>query len=173
MTTTTVMKPDEAALRGDLRSVDFRVGVAEGRWDLADPPGVVWPYAVFWVAAPLRPNSPDRFHLRLDCAGYPAVGPTGRFWDHTSAGPLPLGDYPKGTGDTAKVFRTDWPPQKAETGDTPGSALYHPFDRRPASDHPDWKTKHPELMWTSEHTVVDYLEMVYGLLNTPTYTGIR
>jgi hypothetical protein len=169
----TSMAPDEAALRTDVQSAACRAGEFEGRWGLEDPPGITWPYAVFWVAAPDRPNSPSRFRLRLELSGYSAQPPTGRFWDVKTGGPLALADYPKGRGDTAKVFRTDWPNQDAAKGETPGCALYHPFDRRAASDHPQWKGDHPHQQWHSQRSVIDYLEMVYGLLNSPTYTGIR
>lgn len=173
MTTTMVMKPDEVALRSDLQSVAFLVGEAEGRWSLADPPGIAWPHAVFWVAAASRDGAPTRFSLRLNCDGYPALGPTGMFWDLVTGVQLALPCYPKGTGDTAKVFRTDWPSEDPNKGERPGCALYHPFDRRPMSDHPHWKTEYPNQQWHSRRTVVDYLEMVYGLLNGPTYTGIK
>jgi hypothetical protein len=173
MTTTRVMKPDEAALRGNLQSVAFLAGEAEGRWSLADPPGITWPHVVFWIAAAPRKGAPDRFHLRLNCAGYPSQSPTGMLWDLTKGTQLALSEYPKGTGDTAKVYRIDWPSENATTGDKPGSALYHPFDRRPMSDHPDWKKNYPHQQWHSRRTIVDYLEMAYGLLNCPTYHGIK
>lgn len=168
-----VAPPDEALLRSDVQSAAFRIGEVEGRWGLEQPPGIIWPYAVFWVAAPDRPESPRRFSLRLDLSGYSAQGPTGRFWNTHTDSPLALVDYPKGRGDTAKVFRTDWPPANAATGDKPGCALYHPFDRRALRDHPQWKTAHPYQQWHSQRTVIDYLELVYDLLNSPTYTGIR
>lgn len=173
MNSVQTLKPDEAALRTDLQSVAFRAGEAEERWGVQESPETQWPFVVFWVAAPPRASSPTRFFLRLDLAGYPAQAPTGRFWEPEMNAPLVLPEYPKGTGDTGRVFRTDWPSVNPATGDSPGSALYHPFDRRPASDHGNWKTERPHQQWNSRRTVVDYLEMVYGLLNSPTYTGTR
>ena len=167
------LPPDELLFETDIQSAAFRVGDAEGRWGLELSPGIAWPHAVFWVAAPERPGSPRRFRLRLDLSGYPSQGPTGRFWNTQTGGPLAPSDYPKGRGDTAKVFRTDWPPANDATGDEPGCALYHPLDRRALRDHPHWKTDYPYQQWHAQRTVIDYLEMVYGLLNSPAYTGIR
>jgi hypothetical protein len=144
MSNDVTVSPDEAAFLADLKGVAFRVGNVEGRWGLVDHSNLIWPFAVFWIAAPVRASSPDRFHVRLDLSGYPSQSPTGRFWDVTAGTALALKAFPKGTGDTGKVFRTDWPGEDPGKGDTPGSALYHPFD----------------------------LEMIYDLLNSPTYTGI-
>lgn len=142
MTIAAVMKPDEVALRSDLLSVAFLAGEAEGRWGLHDPAGIAWPYVVCWVAAARREGAPCKYFLRLNCSGYPAIGPTGMFWDPAAGAQLALPLYPKGTGDTGKVFRTDWPSDNPSKGEKPGCALYHPFDRRPMSDHPNWKNEH-------------------------------
>jgi len=61
-----------------------------------------------------------------------------------------------------KVFRTDW---------EEGRAFYHPYDRRAADSHPDWRTQQPHLVWTSDRTIVDYLEEFHSLLNSDVYVA--
>ena len=72
---------------------------------------------------------------------------------------------PKGKDDSrfAKVFRTDW---------NKGRAFYHPYDRVAAEGHPDWRTQQPRLVWTSERSIVDYLEEIRSLLNSDDYVGV-
>lgn len=158
--------PDEAALRADLESTTFLAGVAEGRWAMHGPSGIEFPHIVIWVSAAARPGGPTCFWLRMNLAGYRPHAPTAMLWDPETRAQLELAKYPKGGGDVGKVFRTDWP---SEGG---GTALYHPMDRRPLSDHADWKTVYAGQAWTARRTVVDYLEMVYGLLNSPNYRGV-
>ncbi|MCC6229951.1 MAG: hypothetical protein IT432_12090 [Phycisphaerales bacterium] len=165
MSDTTMTSPDEAALRGDLQSAAFLIGEAEGRWKNMDP-GMKFPDVVFMIAAAARPNSPAAFYLKVNCDGYPSRAPTSRLWDHERAAPLALELHPKGSGDVAKVFRIDWPPE------APGSCLYHPMDRRPLSDHGDWPTTYKRQVWHSRRTIVDLLEAVYELLNSRNYTGV-
>lgn len=157
--------PDQRRLEGDLLDAPFLAGVAAGHWGLADAdlaPEVVWPQAVFWVGAAPRKGSPSRFHLRLDCQGYPSP-PTGTFWDPVTRQQLIAVSWPKGRGQVTAVFRTDW---------EGGRALYHPFDRVAAGGHGDWRTKYPHLVWDPAiHTIVDFLGMVHDLLNRGDYTG--
>ncbi len=150
----------------DLRDGAFLASVADGRYGLPDEEhtkGVAWPHVVIWVAAAQRSGSPDRFHLLLDCQGYPTQGPTGSFWDSNTKGLLVASDWPKGQGQVAAVFRSDW---------EGGRALYHPFDRYTAGKHADWPAKYPHLLWHSKRTIVDYLGMVHGLLNCNDYRGV-
>jgi hypothetical protein len=105
----------------------------------------------------------------MDAAGYRAVPPTGSFWDPATRSLLDLKNWPKGKPGSrfAKVFRTDWNNR---------TAFYHPYDRVAAEGHKEqWKQGAKEdtrRRWTSEHTIVDYLEEFHGLLNCGDYVGI-
>lgn len=160
------VSPAEQALFDDLAGVEFQVGVAEGRWGLpgsdlkAELPS--WPSKVFWIAAAARQGSPDRFYIRLDCTNYPVSAPTGTFWDPVSGTALSFDRRPKGTDRVARVFRTDW---------NNGTAFYHPYDRATA-DHADWPRSYPAVVWTRDHTIVDFLSMLHGLLHSREYTGV-
>ncbi len=154
------------ALEEDLAGAEFRVGLVEGRWGLPDadlepilPP---WPAVVLWVAAAARETAPDRFYVRLDCTGYPTAAPTGTFWDPSSGETLSHEKRPKGRDRVARVFRTDW---------NGGNAFYHPYDRATA-DHAAWPRDYPALIWSRDHTIVDFLTVIHGLLNCSEYTGV-
>ena len=150
-------------------SAEFRIGVAKDKWGLPEPNVLPrqpdWPKRVFWIAAAPRTASPERFYISLDIAGYRSVSPTGTFWNPSTGCMLDPSKRPKGKPDTrfAKVFRTDW---------EQGTAFYHPYDRVAAQGHPDWPKQHPHLVWSSNHTIVDYLEELHALLNSEDYIGI-
>jgi hypothetical protein len=161
-------KPDQSLFYEDLRSAEFLIGEAKGLWGLPSPELVPedlkWPKVILWITAGPRPNSPDRFYLLLDVDGYRSVPPTGTFWDPAKKSVLENSKRPKGKSDSrfAKVFRTDW---------KDGSAFYHPYDRVAADGHP-WATEQPHLVWTSNHTIVDFLEEFHSLFNTGDYVGV-
>jgi hypothetical protein len=159
--------PDQRAFLTDTENGTFRIGVAEGIWGFADksllPPDLSWPRVVLWVAAEARNNSPDRFYICLDCQNYPMEPPTGNFWDIETKGPLVPAKRPKGKGNVAKVFRTDW---------EQGRAFYHPYDRFASNSHSNWKQKYPHLIWGRKHTIVDLLDVIHHLLNCSDYTGV-
>lgn len=160
--------PDERALHADLRSGRFRLGVAHGRWGFspehAIETAVTWPHLVIWVSAAPRSGAPGRYHLRLECSGYPTLPPSGTFWDPGSANDLEFERRPTGGERVGKVFRTDW---------ESGRALYHPYDRVAAKSHGGWTEKYPGLVWTRDHTIVDLLTEVHKLLQCGDYTGVR
>ena len=162
-------KPDQRLLEADLLSAEFRTGVAKGYWNLAGtdvvPEEPAWPNRVFWLAAAARTNAPTRFHILLDLTGYRTVPPTGAFWDPGTKTMLELPNRPKGKDGSrfAKVFRTDW---------EGGRAFYHPYDRLAANSHPEWSKDQPHLVWTTNHTIVDYLHEFHTLLNHGDYHGI-
>jgi hypothetical protein len=161
--------PDQRLFYDDLRSVAFRTGVLNGRWGQPASPllpeDMAWPLVIFWIAAARRDNSPDCFFVRLDAAGYRSVPPTGTFWDPATKGTLEFAMRPKGKPNSrvAKVFRTDW---------EGGRAFYYPYDRVAAQSHQGWTSEQPNLVWTPNHTIVDYLTEVHGLLNSGDYIGV-
>ena len=160
--------PDRRAFQTDVESVGFRNGVVKGRWGFPDhgipatPP--TWPYVILWIAAAERQNSPDRFYLRLNLEGYRTEAPTGTFYDPATGSPLDLTMRPKGRPGSRveKVFRTDW---------KSGNAFYHPYDRVALPGHENWETENPNVVWTAEHTIVDYLLEFRKLLNSKDYLG--
>ena len=162
-------QPDQRLFEEDLLSAEFRSGLAKGQWDLPGqdllPDGLAWPNIVLWIVAAARPNAPDRFYVLLDAAGYRSVPPTGTFWDLNTKSVLDLSKRPKGKPGSrvAKVFRTDW---------NSGSAFCHPYDRVAAQGHPNWAAEQPHLVWTSNHTIVDFLEEFHSLLNSGDYVGV-
>lgn len=164
-----MQSPDQAIFESDLASAEFRIGATKGFWGLADldvfPDDIAWPKVILWITAAPRQNAPDRFYIVLDAAGYRSVPPTGTFWDPGTKATLDNGKRPKGKPDSrfAKVFRTDW---------ENGRAFYHPYDRVATQSHGEWMRQQPHLIWTSSHTIVDYLEEFHSLLNSGDYVGI-
>jgi len=163
-----VEAPDQRLFEADLLSAEFRNGVMKGWWDMPEkdmvPADLAWPQTILWIAAAARQNAPDRFYISLDVAGYRSVPPTGTFWDPSTKAALEIGKRPKGKSGSrfAKVFRTDWN----------NAAFYHPYDRVAAQGHAEWPTQQPHLIWTSEHTIVDYLTEFHFLLQSGDYVGV-
>ncbi len=153
--------PSQRLFEADLRSAEFRSGVLKGYWEVAAQD---WPQVVLWIRAASRQGAPDGYHVALDLEGYRAAAPTGTFWDPATGTMLDAANRPKGKANSrfAKVFRTDWEER----------AFYHPYDRHAADSHPDWRVQQPHLVWTSDHTIVDYLEEFHSLLNSDHYVGV-
>jgi hypothetical protein len=155
--------PDERQMKADLEDTPFLIGQDKYRWGRVESPLPAWPKMLFWVAAPKREKGPERYYLKLDCAGYPARPPTGGLWDPQTKLTLTADKWPKGTKRVEDVFKFGW---------RNGEALYHPLDRVSWDAHPDWPAKYQSLAWTRNHTIVDFLLMVHGLLNSSEYTGV-
>ena len=157
-----MQSPSQRVFKADLESAEFRSGVLKEYWDVAAQD---WPRVVLWVRAASREGAPDGYHIALDLEGYRAAAPTGTFWDSTTETMLDAASRPKGKENSrfAKVFRTDW---------KKGRAFYHPYDRVAAGSHADWRTQQPHLVWTSDHTIVNYLEEIRALLNSDDYVGV-
>ena len=167
------MPPDQRLFEADLLLAEYRAGVAKGLWARAEAnvlpegDGAKWPNAYFWMAAARRPGAPDRCYVALNLRGYNAAPPTGPFWDPLKKQPLEITKWPKGKSGSrfALVFRTSG-------FCAPGRAFYHPYDRAPVQDHPQWPTEQPHLVWTDSHTIVDYLEEFQSLLTCGDYLGV-
>jgi len=166
-----MLPPDQRLFEWDLRSAGYRNGVAKGLWGEAEadalPDGAAWPNAYLWMAAAPRTGAPDRYYVALNLSGYRNVPPTGPFWDPLKKQTLELSKWPKGKPNSrfALVFRTNG-------FSFAGRAFYHPYDRSPLSDHPTWPTEQPHLVWTSAHTIVNYLEEFQSLLSSGDYVGV-
>lgn len=152
--------PDEVAFREDLETGTFVVGALSGRWAVVD---IEWPYVRGWIAAAKRKEAPDRFHMRMHCAGYPARGPTGALWNNETNTALEHGKWPKGRARVAHVFRTDW---------EGGQSFYHPFDGLALEKHPEWPEKYPKKLWSRNRTIADWLAEFHELLNSEEYERV-
>lgn len=163
------MLPDQRLFNEDVGSAEFRAGLLKGKWGLAEDgqagAASTWPQVHLWMAAAPRANAPDRFHVELDASGYRSMPPTGTFWDQATKAPLGVDKRPKGrTGSrVARIFRTDW---------ENGRAFYHPYDRLAAQSHLNWKSEQPRRVWSPAHTIVDWLELFHGLLQSEDYIGV-
>ena len=161
--------PNKRVFEADVASAEFRNAVVNGWWGLPDkdilPAEMTWPLTILWITAAEREGGPDRFYVALDLAGYRTAAPTGTFWDPATKSMLDSAKRPKGRPGSrfAKVFRTDW---------EGGRAFYHPYDRVAAQGHPKWPMTQPHLIWTANHTIVDYLVEFHTLLNSGDYLGI-
>ena len=148
------MGPDQNALLRDVASPTFKVGVRRGRWALL---GVKFPFAMFFVAAPVRLGGPTGFLLRSDCSGYPATAPNSQLWHGRDNQPLADAHRPKNRQGGTMISFSTW-----------GACLYHPIDRL-ARSH--WPGQHGELCWATGKTIVFLLETVHGILDSTEYTG--
>jgi|ERR1051326_2803539 hypothetical protein len=164
--------PDQSLFEEDIASPEFRSGATKGKWGLPAPELVTdfkWPKRLMWIGAAARARAPDRFYITLDAGGYNAVPPTGTFWDPATKSLLAVNKRPKGKSGSRveRVFRTDW---------NSGTAFYHPYDRVAADTHKNEWAKGAKddtrRRWTPQHSIVDYLEEFYGLLNCGDYLGI-
>ncbi|MCP3381208.1 hypothetical protein NLM31_12745 [Bradyrhizobium sp. CCGUVB4N] len=166
-----MLPPDQRLFESHLLLPEYRDGLAKELWghvvgdDL--PPGTAWPNVVFWMAAARREGAPDHYHVALNLSGYSTQPPTGPLWDPATKQTLAFSKWPKGKPGSrfAIVFRTDG-------FSFAGKALYHPYDRSPLSDHPEWKSEPLRPVWTSSHTIIDYLEEFQSLLTSEDYLGI-
>lgn len=148
------MLPDQRAFHDDVSGTAFRLGVAEGRWQML---GVEWPFALIAIAA----SDGTEHLLRFNCAGFPHAAPTAGPWDRETNAILTLNRWPKGKGGrVTAVFRYDW---KGAT------ALYLPCDRVTFSGHEAWANGLPSKIWRPSAGLVQYLEQVHELLNCSDY----
>jgi hypothetical protein len=151
-----VISPDQRAFEADVAKAAFRLGQAEGRWQLIE---VTWPFAFISVSA----KDGEMYVLRLNCAGYPQAAPTGGPWDLKANKVLAFDRWPRGHGGrVSAVFRTDW---------KNGTALYLPCDRESIIGHENWRREMPSKIWRPADGVVQYLESVYELLKSRDYAS--
>ena len=149
------MEIDEAALRRDLGSAAFRLGEKAGRWKFVR---LNFPYLYVLVELPKFGGCWPWILIKIECAGYPGNGPTGDFWHAVNDLRLPDAERPRGANGTVLDWFKDWGK----------GAIYHPIDRL-AWDH--WPNQHHELRWQPGYTIVDYLEVIHGLVHDPSNMG--
>lgn len=148
--------PDSRAFEADVTKAAFRLGEVDKRWRYIE---TAWPYVLIAITARDR----QEYVLRFNCLGYPQIAPTGGPWDQTRNAILEFDCWPRGKGGrVSAVFRTDW---------KDGAALYLPCDRESLTGHDNWRHEMPSKIWRPEDGIVQYLELVHGLLNSRNYAS--
>ena len=148
--------PDSRAFEADVTKAAFRLGEVDKRWRHIE---TAWPFVLIAITARDR----QEYALRFNCLGYPQIAPTGGPWDQTRNAILEFDCWPRGKGGrVSAVFRTDW---------KDGAALYLPCDRESLTGHDNWRHEMPSKIWRPEDGIVQYLELVHGLLNCRDYAS--
>ena len=155
------MGVDERVFRSHLAEGPFQSGCDRGRWRLLD---LEWPLALIAIRAAERNSASAEYVLRLDCTSYPQRPPTAQLWDAEGKVPLPHDRWPNGTNRVPLAFNPGW---------KNGECLYLPCDRLSIEGHEAWRTKHPEMIWSPEGDITQYLGIVHELLNSSDYSGTR
>lgn len=164
MTNSSIFNPSERAFYEDVEKARFQAGLDKHRWQLARPRQETWPIVHINVFVPARPSGPNAYTLRFDLTSYPSQAPTARLWDLDSNAPLAFAKWPGGTGRVVAAFNPAW---------NAGTAVYLPCDRTALIGHDGWKQQHPHLLWSPTGDITQFLWMVYEILNSPEYTGLR
>lgn len=153
--------PDERALASDLASIPFAEGVDHKYWNLVEREGVV---ATFEIQS----RNKRSVAVRLDCAGYPGVAPTGQLWSLATGLPLAEEFWPTGNR-ASEVFNPNWSRQF-------GGAFYFPYDRKAQPGHEGWSGVHPGYVWDPTKSIVDVLNLLREVLRSatgPSLTELR
>lgn len=155
------LTPDERVFREHLEAGPFQSGVDRGRWNLVS---VNWSHSVIAVSAASHLSAPDEFDFRFELTNYPAVPPTAQPWNSETNTALEIGKWATGGGRMQLAFNPGW---------KSGSCLYLPCDRQSIEGHEIWIQQHPEMIWSPGGDITQYLRIIYDLLNSKDYTGIR
>jgi len=151
----------ETVLRAHLDAGPFLSGVDRGRWRLLV---MTWPHAIIAVSAAERPGAPCEYAFRFECTGYPQTPPTAQPWSESADAPLPPDRWPGGRSRVPLAFNPGW---------KSGQCLYLPCDRHAIEGHDPWRTQHPSLIWSPQRDITQYLQVIYELLNSSDYSGLR
>ncbi len=155
------MRPDESTFRAHLEEGPFQNGVDRGRWRLVS---IDWPHAVIAVTAAERDGALGEYAFRFGLSNYPAESPTAQPWDAEAGSPLPLAKWPGGINRVQNAFN----------GYKNGTCLYLPCDRNALdTGHAAWRNQHPEMIWTASSDITLYLRIIYDLLQSKDYKGLR
>lgn len=155
------MNPDERVLRQHLEEGPFQSGIANNRWQLIEEN---WPFLLVAVTAATRERSPSEYAFRFQCENYPATAPTAQPWDTSTNKPLAHNQWPTGRERVPAAFNPGW---------KNGQCLYLPCDRIAMQGHNGWVVKYPHMLWSVSGDITQYLNIIYELLNSNDYTGVR
>lgn len=157
-----ITQPDERVFWAHLEAGSFQSGVDRGRWRLVS---LDWPHAVIAVTAAEREGAPGEFAFRFELSNYPAQLPTAQPWNAAAKTLLDHAEWPGGINRVQGAFNP---------GYKGGTCLYLPCDREALdSGHQAWRNQHPEMIWTATSDITHYLRIIYDLLQSKDYTGLR
>ncbi len=155
------LPPDERVFREHLEAGPFQSGIDRGRWRLNS---IEWSHAVVAISAAPRPKAPEEFFFRFELSNYPASPPTAQPWNAQLNAALEAGKWAAGNGRLQLAFNPDW---------KGGSCLYLPCDRQAIEGHDAWLHQHPEMIWSPDGDITQYLRIIYDLIHSKDYTGLR
>ncbi len=162
MLITEPMRADERTFRQHIKNPNFRLGEFIGKWRIMSQK---FPSVIISIAAAKRENAPSEYNFLFDLNNYPQDLPTAQPWDVTVNSTLAPDKWPGGLPGSrvAFAFNPGWNQ----------TALYLPCDRLALPGHEGWQSSHPHLIWNSSKDLSFYLEVIYDLLNSSGYTGLR
>ncbi len=149
----------ERLFRDDVERGEFAAGADRGYWQLL---ALDWPLAVIAIAAAAREGAPERYVLRFDLTGYPEA-PAAQLWDPDAEAPLAPERWPAGGPRQTAAFNPGW---KTDS-------IYVPVDRVPLQGHDGWRNRYAAHVWDPTGEITQYLRLIHGLINCPSYTGTR
>lgn len=150
---------DEGTFLDHIAGGSFQLGVEMGKWRLIS---IEWPKAIIAITAARRDQGPNEYFFLFDVANYPQSLPTAQPWDLNAGATLEPHKRPQGSLRVSKAFRSDW---------QNGQALYLPCDRLSIQGHEGWHNQHPEMIWSRDGDITQYLRIIYELLNSEDYSG--
>jgi hypothetical protein len=162
MTGLQALDPGELAFLVDTKKAKFQTGLDKQRWRIVEG-AAEWPAVYIAIRAAARQNAPGEYVFRFDLSGYPAQAPTARLWDAQSGTALEATKWPGGKGRVTAAFNPNWN----------ATAVYLPCDRVALVGHDAWKQQHPHLLWSPNGDITQFLWILYDLLNSSEYEGLR
>jgi hypothetical protein len=153
--------PDELVFRNHVKNGAFESGVDRGRWQLVS---IDWPFAIIKITAAPREGAPSQYAFRFELSNYPESAPTAQPWSVEAGEALAFKNWPGGTNRIRYAFNPGW---------KDGSCLYLPCDRQAIEGHEQWRNQHPEMIWSSVGDITQYIHIIYDLLHSKDYSGVR
>lgn len=145
---------DRRTLEAQMRKAGFQVGIEEGRWEVC---AYEFPYLVIEARARTVDGSACVMHFRLECHGFPAIGPFVERWDLTEGSRPGAPDSQTFAPSLVDAFK-EW----NESG--PGyGGIYRPWQRGAAA-HNNWARLRPDLAWHSKRDLTFIMEQLCGLV---------
>jgi hypothetical protein len=145
----------QQTLDAHLRSVRFRAGVDQGRWQIVR-------YGFPNLEVNVTGFDPPTGHsvtlgFQVVCDNFPATGPFIQHWNHaTGERPAPLTASVPSVVDALKHW----------TDQQPGTygGIYRPWQRF-AALHNSWASKRPDLVWRRDRHITFIMERLYELVS--------
>jgi hypothetical protein len=145
---------DRRSLETQLEKVSFLIGVEEGRWKVC---AYEFPHLVVEARAQTASGTKCAMHFRLECSGYPAIGPFVERWDIKTASRPAAPDVNAAPPSLVDAFK-EW----HEAGTIYGG-IYRPWQRG-AAPHNNWARQRPDLAWHPARPLTFIMEQLCGLV---------